>query len=448
MVVCESIPSRAPFRWFVAIVLFALIALPGWSQKEETQQTQSGQTVAGTIAAAAVGASPTVAAPGAKPDYEQDLGAFIREIDSTYPFFDLKGIRDDWKAASKRLREEVKNCKSDEAFLGIVVEAMKSLRDSHMGITKANAKLPPPPPEFCPGISFLPATNDRVVVMYPPPGADADLKTGAVVTRIDGKDARSVLEERAKAAWTKGGFYSSRQRARLFEYRIPLCGEKGKKHTITILVGEKEREIELTSNVEARGWPHTYNMPKGLTPAGRSCWFTKLPSGVGYIYLRRVDESVAPGIAKAVSAHPDAKGWIVDFCGNSGGGYDNTLLEQVKSLPRPVACLLDAGCISAGETLARDFVNLTQARLFGSTTGGASSSKRSWTFPSGVATLSLPTRSRWGIEGKMIEFNGIEPHVAVEAVPEEVQRGLNSAILRAEEYLTSASAGSRPKSVF
>ncbi len=36
---------------------------------------------------------------------------------------------------------------------------------------------------------------------------------------------------------------------------------------------------------------------------------------------------------------------------------------------------------------------------------------------------------------RSIEFFGISPHEAVEAVPEEVARGLNSGILRAEEYL-------------
>ena len=65
----------------------------------------------------------------------------------------------------------------------------------------------------------------------------------------------------------------------------------------------------------------------------------------------------------------------------------------------------------------------------------SSSSKRTWTFPSGIATIRFSTRSRGGIDGKLIEFNGIEPHEVVEAVPEEVQAGKNSAILRAEEYI-------------
>ncbi len=70
----------------------------------------------------------------------------------------------------------------------------------------------------------------------------------------------------------------------------------------------------------------------------------------------------------------------------------------------------------------------------GETTAGASISKRQWTFPSGIATLSLPVRSRQGL-GSQIEFNGVKPHVEALPVPEEVQKGLNSEILRAEEHI-------------
>lgn len=149
------------------------------------------------------------------------------------------------------------------------------------------------------------------------------------------------------------------------------------------------------------------------------------------MYLRRVDEGVAQALAKA----PDAKGWIVDLRGNAGGGYDDALLAQVKAVTRPVAVILDAGCISAGETLARDFVKLTGARLFGATSAGSSTSKREWTFPSGIATLRFSTRSRAGPGDAPIEFHGVAPDEPVEAVPEELQAGRNSEILRAEAFL-------------
>ena len=367
--------------------------------------------------------------------YEADLEAFFQEMDNTYPFFDLKGIHDIWASTKERLREEVKSCTSDGTFLEIATEAVLCLRDSHMWFR--DARVPPPqrPPRYCPGICLWPAADDRVVIAHGREELDPGLTAGTVVTKIDGQDARQYLEEQAAARWAEGGI-SSPQRARVFAYRIALAGEtEGEKHAITILADGREREIELTSNVEARGWAHFYNLPKGMTQVGRSCWHTMLPSGTAYVYLRRVDDSTGSGLKEAFSKYTDAAGWIIDLRGNGGGGYAPTLHEALQQLPGPLAVLIDAGCTSAGETLARDFVHHGNARLFGSKTAGSSSSKRMWTFPSGIASLSVPTRGRWGIDGNPIEFLGIDPHVKVEAVPDEVQRGLNSGILRAEEYL-------------
>jgi hypothetical protein len=390
------------------------------------------------ILAGTVTADAGVQGAEAKSKYEIDMEAFIQEVDRSYPFFDLKGIRSDWENARVQLLQKAKTCRSDQEFLGLVLTACKSLRDSHLGPRNFKVDSPPQTPKYYPGISFLPATNGRVVVMYPRGGMDPKIKAGTIVTKIDGKDARGVLEGRSQAAWKEGGSFSSPQRARLYEFRIPLRGEvKGQTHKITCILDGEEQEFEISADIEASGWPHTYNLPQDLKGVGSSAFHTQLPSGVGYIYLRRVDESAEPCITQAIAAHPNVKGWIVDLRGNGGGGYGASLQQELQMLRKPVACLIDAGCMSAGETLARDLVNMTQARLFGSKTAGASSAKRIWNFPSGIGSMSLPTRSRWGIGGELIEYNGIAPHVEVEAVPEELQQGLNSAIVRAEEYITS-----------
>lgn len=366
--------------------------------------------------------------------YENDLRAFIDEMNRTYPHFDLKGIRAEWEEVSKRLLEEVKTCNSDEDFLDLVMEAIRCLRDGHMGFTELNAKFRQSDPEYTVGVTFLPATENRVCVMYARDGIDPGLKSGTVVTKIDGKDARTVLDGKAKDAWKAGGSFSSPQRARMYEYRIPLRGKQGDRHTISILADGKEKAIELTCDQLARGWPHTYNMPDGLNRVGRSSYYALLPSGVGYVYLRRVDESVVPCLKEAVATHANAKGWIIDLRGNGGGGYGADLFEQLSAMPKPVAGIIDAGTFSAGETLARDVVRMCDAQLFGSNTAGSSGRKRGWAFPSGIGTLTVPVRSWGGLTGP-VEFNGIAPNVKVEADPEEVAAGHNSAILRAEEYL-------------
>ena len=397
--------------------------------------------VVGALLAEAGGAR----AAASRATYATDLAAFFEKVDSTYPFFDLKGIRDDWDGTKKQLGEKVKRCRSDAEFLGIVTEAIRCLRDAHMAVRSEKAKPPAQPPEYYPGLSFMPATKGRVVVMSPPEGREKALPVGTVVAEIDGKDARAVLEERAAKAWEAGGGFSGPQRARLFEYRIPLRGKRGEKHRITVLIGESRRTAELACTVAARGWPHTYNLPRNLTRVGRSFSYTRLASGVGYMHIRFVDESTEEGIRQATKKHADAKGWIVDLCGNGGGGYGATLFEAIKAMPRPVAGIIDAGCFSAGETLAREFSRYAEARLFGSRTAGSSTAKEQWQFPSGIAAVTMSTRSHWRSDRKPIEFNGIEPDEEVEAVPEEVLRGLNSAICRAEEHLKKLAKERNPE---
>ena len=375
------------------------------------------------------------AAPAPESGYGSDFTAFAREVDEKYPFLELKGIRADWDRAKKELAQRAGQCKSDEEFLGIVYDAIRTLRDGHMGVAKSRVRRPELPARYYPGVSFLPATKGRVVIMYAPEAYAATLKTGTVVAKIDGTDARRYLDKRAEAAWSGGGFFSSPQRAALFEYRIALRGQKGERHAITCLVDGRENQVEVTADLAARGWPHTYNRPEGLVRVGRSFFYAKLDGDVGYVYLRRVDGSAAPGIGEALKAHPGMVGWIVDLRGNGGGGYDAALIDRIKHFPRPAAVVIDAGCASAGETLARDFRRYAGARLFGSKTAGSSSSKRTWTFPSGIASVVMPTRSRWRADRKPIEFNGIDPDVEVEAAAEEVAAGENSATLRAKEYI-------------
>lgn len=366
--------------------------------------------------------------------YQSDMAAFFDEVDRTYPFFELKGIRDDWEETKADLGRRVADCSSDSEFLGLVVEAIQCLRDSHMWLRDAKAEIPRPPTKYYPGVSFMPATKDRVVVVSSAGPYAGPLTRGTIVTKIDGQDARTYLEERAREAW-RTSFCSGPQRARMFEYRIPLRGERGDAHTVAYLVDGREQEMTLACGIEARGWPHTYNVPPDLKRVGRSSFYATLPGGEGYMYLRRVDDSAEPGIDQALAACPNAKGWIVDLRGNGGGGYGRGLIERFEGLPRPVAALIDAGCMSAGETVARDLVRCSDARLFGSRTAGSSTSKRTWTFPSGIASVVMSTRSRWRNDGAPIEYNGIEPDVIVEAVPEEVGKGRNSCILRAVEYL-------------
>lgn len=366
--------------------------------------------------------------------FAEDLAALFEELDRGYPFFGVKKIDKEWKALKKRLGKQVRRCRDETQFMQDFVQpVLRCLRDGHLRITDVRPKVAHEP-EFYPPLSLLPATKKRVVVMSTNRNLASTLPPGTVITRIDGKPARKVLEMNAELSWRKGGFFSSPQRARFWEYRFPFSGTKGRKIKLHYLVGRKQKSIDLVANVEVGSWPHNYNQPEDLVQAGKSVWHSKLESGFGYIWLRRMDESVESGIRAALAAHGDARGWIVDLRGNTGGGYDSTLKTITAKLKQPVAAIIDAGSVSAAETYTRDLVNICKARVFGATSAGSSSKKKEWTFPSGIAKLRYSVESRHSHKGA-IEYHGVTPDVEVEAVPEELQQGLNSEILRAVEWL-------------
>lgn len=409
----HNLPARHSFRGrsVLLIMLCAVLLLPTSAAAQKAKEAAYKKT------------------------YVSDMEAFLQEAQANYPFWDLKGLRKGWKAKKKDLEKRAKKCKTDVDFIRLVYEGMGYLRDAHMYMTECKIEMPRGEPSFYSGISFLPATDGRVIVMHPPEGQGASLKSGTVILTINGKDARKFLDKRGEEIWEKGGGFSSPQRAALFEYRTALSAERGEKFEIVALVDKRKKKVKLSARTEISGWPRSYNMPVDLKMVGKSFYYCQLESGYGYMYLRRVDSSIAEGMKEALAELADVPGWVIDLRGNSGGGYNDDLVNQVKAVQKPTVVIGDAGCISAGETLIRDFIRYADARFIGTPTAGSSSSKKEWQFPSGIATVKFSTRSRYGPDGEPIEFNGIKPHEIVEAVPEEVLDGKNSEILRAVEYL-------------
>ncbi len=390
--------------------------------------------------------------------YEFALKRFLSAVDETYPYFDLKGIRADWEACKKELLQKVKTCRSRGAFYALIFEAGRRLRVTDFTLVDSAGKSRYPELPYYPGVTFLPAVNGKVVVASMLPEEEYEyghtLRPGSIVLTIDGENARQFLERAATGMWEAGGWFSSPQRARALAYHVPFHGRKGARHRLTVLTDGQRDTVKLRNKHQVKTWQMHHRASVDLLPDGlkeKDGWFYgTLESGFGYMYLRKLERGGLERFDKALAELADTRGLILDLRGDYVAQADMVKrLDKrngpTKGLPYfggELVVLIDAGTAGVCEVLVRDLVLRADAHLIGSRSGGAYSVYDTfWHFPYRLGGAALPTSppdacKQVGLDGQPIEYNGIAPHVTVEVVPEELARGIDSAIARAEEYLT------------
>lgn len=99
--------------------------------------------------------------------------------------------------------------------------------------------------------------------------------------------------------------------------------------------------------------------------------------------------------------------------------------------------LVDERCISAGEGWASWFVARKRARLFGATTAGASSAKKTYTLANGKYKVTFPIKPYAGFLDRPIERQGIEPDVPVAVTAADIAAKRDTVLEAARQYLAS-----------
>ena len=100
-----------------------------------------------------------------------------------------------------------------------------------------------------------------------------------------------------------------------------------------------------------------------------------------------------------------------------------------------MAVLIDARCISAGEGWASWFLANDRARVFGDTTAGASSRKRTYALKNGFYNVRFPVKAYHGYLDRPIERRGLEPDVALRQNADDLAAGRDTALEGAKRYL-------------
>ncbi len=386
--------------------------------------------------------------PGKAPSYQRAFVELYEQLGREYPCFELKGI--DWQAVGEELLPLSETIRTQDQFALLCHRLTARLEDSHAQLLPGTARPAAPTfPRWTSGIACLIDDRGNPVVYHigkNSPAEKAGMQPGMTIVTVNDVPASVALEQCRNRYREYVGFSSDRllsyQAARWFmlqdhkndPVRITATDTQGKSH-----------EFELTADA-AVGYLPRLPVPIAGIPDSANVSWKKIGDGIGYIYVRRISQDLVPMLDQAVEDLKDCQGMVIDVRGNSGGGFDasqafrNFDLQDVNDQQRPhfkgpLAVLIDARCISAGEGWISWFRANQRARFFGETTAGASARKKTVDVCGGLFQARYPVKPYTGFLDRPIERQGIEPDVTIKQTATDLANGTDTALQAARRYL-------------
>ncbi|HEX6810931.1 MAG TPA: S41 family peptidase [Planctomycetota bacterium] len=393
-----------------------------------------------------------------KTDYVADVKFAIDAIETQCKTL-LGSKKIDWKKATAPLVAEARKTKTDEAHLLLLWRLLARLQDGHAEVRPLdagkNVKVDLPERTSGPGL-FLCRVQQAVFVKNVwGPAAEAGLTPGLEVVTIDGLAADAWLQRRTAELADLISF-STAQQAAFYSCHWGLSDVAGTRLELEVKAGSGKKKRTITyakCNQTAQGPAYPPPDLKG----SKDVFYGSTAKGFGYVHVRRCKDDLPAQMDEALAAIGDVPGLILDFRGNSGGGFDHEGLFG-RFLPSgtkwqvgddyasagahpyggPIVVIVDATVRSAGETAAGMFSEDGRAYMIGeSATAGMASQKTDIELPSKLFKLHVSVASNKARfqGGKGIEGVGVVPHEFVVFDPKDLEAKRDTLIARAEALL-------------
>lgn len=380
--------------------------------------------------------------------YDKSFADLFEKIGAIYPAFQIKNI--DWQAVGQELLPESRTIKTHDEFSLLCQRLIARLEDSHAHLRSGTGQPASPSlPRWDPGFACL--NDDRgmpVVYSIDPnsPAAEAGLRVGMTIESINGVPAAEARQKCSNQFKEYIGFSSDR----LLRYQATRWFIRQQDHDslvnlVAVDPAGTSHEFSMRATLDVRYLPRLPVPMEGISDSANVSW-RELEDGIGYIYVRRIRGDLIKDLDQAVAQLQTCAGLIIDVRGNSGGGFDasrsfrNFDLDDKNEPDRPrfhgpMAVLIDARCISAGEGWASWFIANKRARFFGEATAGASSRKTTISIADGLFRATIPVKAYRGFLDRPIERVGLEPDVRVSQNAADLEQQIDTVLETAREYL-------------
>jgi hypothetical protein len=411
------------------------------------------------LAAALAPALSTSAA--AQTDYAADVRFAIDAIEKECAaLLQSKGI--DWRAVAAPFLAEAADVTSPSEHAWQLQRLLARLQDGHAAVQPqpAAGELTWPIPETTGVGMFWCLVDDEIYVKNVwNEAAKMGLQPGMHVLEVAGQPAAAWLERRI-AELSDFICFSSPQHARFYASHLGLAEPQGTR--LPIVLGKSKGKKTERELVYVRANPNYWGpaFPPEDTKAvddGGDVSYGTAGKKWGYVHVRRCPGELPELMDAALAEVGKSKGLILDFRGNSGGGFDHDAFmgrfipagktfssgrEFASAGPNPyggpVVAIVDGSVRSAGETAAGLFRYDGRGYVIGeSPTAGMSSQKTTIELPSGLFHLHVSTHtnmSRYN-DGKGLEGIGVIPHRIVAFDPDDLADEVDTLIRVAAEIL-------------
>jgi len=374
----------------------------------------------------------------------------------------------DWDATYMAYLPQAIAAKSTEDYYRVLMRFMATLKDGHTRVL--------PPSELMDRFNGVTDVKTRLVEgkiavmgVTDPALAAQGIKTGAIVTAIDGRPALEYAK--AEVEPTVFGFTPQDRNVWTYDYAL-LRGPVSDPVHLTLRNADGRT---LTVSVPR----HSNKGPFGILPdIDLKPHFRMLPDNIAYLQVNVfVDDNGAKAMRDNFAAIAKATGLIIDVRDNSGGNDDNAHLilqmladrpylannwrtrdykAAMRSWSRPISWMRGAGdehkpdpkfhfggpvvvltsprTFSAAEDFTSGFDAMKRGTIVGEATGGSTGNPYLFALPGGGRAF-VCTKDDTYWNGRAFEGVGIEPDVAVSPTIADVRAGRDRALETAVKLL-------------